>query len=175
MKRVSRALFGLLVLFASPALWAKGDMVLIEVKAKALSAPIKITDTKIQEFSVWAGPGVNGSGLKEADGFIAEWKKGAVAEPPAELERYELSFYAGCRTAANCLGDRPSLVYVVSYAYAPLSNRGFIYLPGKGEASYSLNVRTIYHGPQVEGHWFFATDSWENFVRPLIAKARKST
>jgi hypothetical protein len=38
MKRVSIAVFGLLVLFASPALWAKGDMVLIEVKAKALSA-----------------------------------------------------------------------------------------------------------------------------------------
>jgi hypothetical protein len=47
------------------ALWAKGDMVLIELKGKALSAPIKITDAKIQEFNVWAGPGVNGSGLNE--------------------------------------------------------------------------------------------------------------
>ena len=42
-------------------LWAKGDMVLIEVKGGTLTAPLKIIDPKIQEFNVWAGPGVNGA------------------------------------------------------------------------------------------------------------------
>ena len=55
MKRISVAMFGLLILILAPALWAKGDMVLIEVKAKSLRAPIEITDPKIQEFNVWAG------------------------------------------------------------------------------------------------------------------------
>lgn len=174
MKRISVAMFGLLILLLAPVLWAKGDMVLIEVKAKSLRAPIKITDTKIQEFNVWAGPGVNDAGLQEAEGFIADWKKGAVAEPPTGLERYELSFYAGCVTDRHCLGERPSLVYVVTYAYAPSSDHGFIYLPGRGDAQYKLNGATIYHGPWVDGHWFFATESWETFVRPLIVKATRT-
>ena len=173
MKRMAIAMFGLLMLFFGPVLSAKGDMVLIEVKAKSLRAPIKITDTKIQEFNVWAGPGVNGVGLREAEGFVADWKKGVVAEPPAGLERYELSFYAGCVTDPRCLGEYPTLVYVVTYAYAPSSEHGFIYLPGKGEPLYNLNGGTIYHGAQVDGHWFFATESWETFVRPLIAKAKR--
>src|ERR1700680_3946119 len=147
-------------------------MVLMESKGGPLTTPIKITDPQIQEFSVWAGPGVNGTGLPNATGFIVDWQKGVLAQPPAGLQHYEVSFYAGCRTVPNdprCLAEPHSLVYVVFYDSDPSSKRGFIYLPGKGEASYWLNVHTILHG--VEGHWFFAADSWERFVRPLIANA----
>jgi len=167
MRLVLATVFGLLVLFIAPAAsWAKGDMVLIEIKGASLTAPLKITDPKIQESNVWAGPGVNGSTVENAEGFIADWWKGAVAQPADGVPRYELSFYAGCRTAPSCLGETPILVYVVSYAYDASSKRGFIYLPGT-----SRNVSTIYHGKDVEGHWFLATDAWQDFVRPLIAKA----
>jgi hypothetical protein len=180
MKRLSAAQLVLFVLFIAffmaPVLWAKGDMVLIEVRAKALTSPIKITDPKIQEFTVWAGPGVNGAGLEDASGFIADWKQGAVAAPPAGLTRYKLSFYWGCRTiqTAGCPEERPVLCYVAFYAFDPASPRGFVYVPGRGEASYVLNVGTIYHGPRVEGHWFHASDAWERFARPIIATARRS-
>lgn len=139
--------------------------------------PVQITDPRIQEFNVWAGPGVNGAGLEDAEGFIVYWKKAAVAAPPVGLKHYEVSFYAGCRTEPSCLGERPRLDYVVvvSYDYNPSSKRGFIYLPGKGDASYSLNLGTITHVSRVEGRWFFALDSWESFVRPLIARAKASS
>jgi len=44
----------LILLFAlavSAPLWAKGDMVLIEVKGTTLPTPIRITDRKIQDFT----------------------------------------------------------------------------------------------------------------------------
>ena len=168
----SAAVFGAVALFmVSAPLSAKGDMVLIEVKGGTLTTPVKITDSKIQEFTVWAGPGVNGAGLANADGFIIDWQRGVLAEPPAGLQDYEVSFYAGCRTDPGCMAEPPSLVYVVRYEYDPSSKRGFVYLPGKGEALYGLNTRTIWHGPGVEGHWFVAADSWERFVGPLIVKA----
>jgi hypothetical protein len=59
----------------------------------------------------------------------------------------------------------------VFYDYHPSSKRGFVSLPGKGEPWYEVKVRTIWHGTDVEGHWFPATDSWESFVRPIIADA----
>src|SRR5665213_229078 len=56
----SVAVFGLLVsLVVTPAMSAKGDMVLIEVKGGTLAEPIKIADPRISEFNVWAGAGVN--------------------------------------------------------------------------------------------------------------------
>lgn len=175
MKRVSAVLFGLFVLSMVPtSSSAKGDMVLIEIKGKALTRPIKITDPRIQEFNVWSGPGVNHTTLENAQGFIIDWHSG-TASPPSGLERYEVSFYAGCNSIPNdpqCLAVKPSLAYVVSYDYDPSSKRGYVYLPRRGEPWFELNSGTIWHGSGIDGHWYLATDSWENFVRPLIAKAR---
>jgi hypothetical protein len=53
------------------------------------------------------------------------------------------------------------------YDYDASSKRGFVYLPGKGEQWYALDINLVYHG--LEGHWFNATDSWTGFVRTLIA------
>jgi hypothetical protein len=155
-------------------IWAKGDTVVIEVQGGALTTPLKITDPRIQDFNIWSGPGVNGATLENATGFIIDWPAGVVAPAPAGLQHYEISFYEGCRVPNDwCRAEKPSLAYVVFYDYDPSSKRGFVYLPGKGEPWYVMNVRSIWHGDGVEGHWFLAADSWEGFVRPLIAKCRK--
>ena len=160
--------------FVVSALWAKGDMVLIEVKGATLPTPIRITDPKVQDFTPWAGPGVNGARAPNAEGFIVDWRAGVVsqqaAQPAPGLQHYEISFYEGCRTGndSNCLTEKPHLVYVVSYDYDPSSPRGFVYLPGKGDPSYYLNLGTI--ARWVEGNWFLAAKSWEEFVRPVIEK-----
>jgi len=164
----------LAILIAPARLWGKGDMVLIEVKGGALRSPIRITDTRIQEFNVWAGPGVNNATLENAKGFIIDWHSGTASPPPSGLERYEVSFYAGCNSIPDdpqCLAEQPRLAYVVSYDYDSSSKRGYVYLPRRGERWFKLNGGTIWHGPGIEGHWFLATDSWEEFVRPFIAKA----
>jgi hypothetical protein len=171
-------------------LWAKGDTVLIEVNGPTLSAPIQITDPRIQEFNVWAGPGASAGNIEDAEGFIVEWRA-RVAQPPAGLQHYQVSFYAGCKTAPraagvapglsaaailrnnpSCLGEKPRLAYVVSYDYDASSKRGFVYLPRYGEPWWEVNSQHIYRGNAIDGHWFLATDSWDRFVRPVIAAAQ---
>ena len=111
---MTRSLAILALLFSltvSVPLWAKGDTVLIEVKGETLSTPIKITDPKIEGFTPWAGPGVNGARVPDAEGFIVDWHSGVVTQHAAGLQHYEVSFYAGCRTApvprrvSPCTGD----------------------------------------------------------------------
>jgi hypothetical protein len=41
-----------------------------------------------------------------------------------------------------------------------------MYLPGRGEEHYALNVSSIIH--DVEGHWFYASDAWQRLVMPLV-------
>jgi hypothetical protein len=171
--------FGLFAsLTVSAPLWAKGNMVRIELKGGTLAAPIEITDVKLmEEFHFWDGPGINGVTLEKAErGSIIDWKAGIVAQPPAGLRRYEVSFYMGCRTinSPECLAEKPRLAYVVFFDYDPSSKRGFIYLPGEVDhpSLEAIDSSTIWRGPGVAGHWFWATDSWTDFVRSLIADPR---
>ena len=105
----SVAMFGLLASFTMCApLWAKGDMVLIEITGADLKAPLKITDPKIQEFNIWAGPGASAGGVEDTEGFIINWRAGVVQQLPAGLQHYRVSFYAGCNTRPNdpdCLAE----------------------------------------------------------------------
>jgi hypothetical protein len=154
--------------------WAKGDMVLVEIIGGSLPSTTKITDTKIDDFNIWAGPGVNGAGLEQAEGFIIDWKAGVAPQPQPGVEHYQVAFYAGCRTIPDdpkCLREKPSLAYVVLYDYDRRSKQGFVYLPRSGEPWGDLNEGSIWHGSGIEGHWFHATDAWQSFLEPILAKA----
>ncbi len=176
--RFAAALLGLVSMFgASSPLLAKGRMVRIEISGGTLISPLKIADERrLEEFVFWDGPGMNGAVLENAErGSIIDWKTGIVAQHPADLQRYEVSFYwMGCptRNPGYCGDGVPVVAYVVFYEYDASSKRGFVYLPGEGErALWALDDSTIYRGPGVAGHWFRATTSWADFVGPLIAKA----
>jgi hypothetical protein len=163
------AVIGLVASFAlSAPLWAKGDMVLVKISGATLKSPIEITDSKIQELNIWAGPGVTsaqgGAQREDTEGFIIDWQAGVAAQRPNGLRHYEVSFYTGCRTD-------PNRDYGVSYDYEPSAKRGFVYLPGRGDPFYYVNIGSVgHHG--LEGNWFLATASWEDFVRPRIANAQ---
>jgi hypothetical protein len=64
---------------------------------------------------------------------------------------------------------------VASYAFNPASAQGYVYLPGRGDDAFRLNGAAMYHGHGFEGHWLRATEEWEKFARPLIAKAKATT
>lgn len=106
------------------------------------------------------------NGVEQTEGFVIDWSRGAVAQPPLGLRRYEISFYSDFRQKEG------SVIYSVSYAYDPSSRKGFIYLPGRNDASFRINTSTMWHGHGLEGNWFFATSEWESFVRPLIERAK---
>lgn len=108
------------------------------------------------------------NGVEQTEGFIIQWLKGVVKEPPTGLQHYEVSFYTNGES--NQLPGQ--LSYVVSYAYDPSTTQGYVYLPGRADELFKFNS-AIWHGHGFEGNWSLATISWESFVRPLIAKAKQ--
>ncbi len=156
--------FAFLSLIIPARSFAKGHTSKITIKGADLKTPIEITDFrnfKDVDINVWAGPGVTVNGKEQTEGFIADWSQ-PVTEPPKGLQRYEVSFYA------KFPDER--LVYVVLYGYDPATERGYVYLPGRGDDWYGLNTRTILRG--VEGHWYRASTGWDTVMRPLIAGAK---
>jgi hypothetical protein len=163
MKGLFTSVLSLLLMVGIPAsLSAKGRTVRITIKGTDLKTPIEITDpTILANFNVWTGPGTSSN---EGKGLIVDWSQGTISPPPKGLPLYEVLFYADFGNQE----ERP--VYVVSYEYDPSTQRGYVYLPGKGDKRWQLNVRSIFRS--VEGNWFGAWSVWENVARPLIAKAK---
>jgi hypothetical protein len=151
-----------LLLGTATRLFAKGETVKITITGFDLRAPIEIADPQVlRRFNVWAGPGTGSTepGFNpNVPSFVVDWSYGSVSNVPDRLTSYEVSFYA------KLPSER--LVYVVYYMYDPSARRGYVYLPGKDDEFYRLNISTIYHG--VEGHWFRAWSAWDDVAAPLI-------
>jgi hypothetical protein len=154
---------------ASASVFAKGPTTRIVLTAPTLASPIEITDSSaLSTFAVWSGPGVQVNSQAETRGFIAEWAEGAVTDRPRGLPRYEVSFYA--KYANRPLDSQQEhLSYVVLYE-PDRQGGGYVYLPGKGDPHYALNVGTIFRGH--EGHWFRATDARNRAVRTALKGSR---
>ena len=149
---------------------AKGATTKIMIEGVDLAKPIEITDRKaLSNFQVWTGPGTfstqPGFNANEP-GFIINCPQGEVTQLPQALRRYQVSFYSD-----DLPNDRA--IYVVYYAVSPGSEHGYVYLPGKSDEWYRLNVSSIARG--VEGKWFHAWSIWESIARPLIKKARANS
>jgi hypothetical protein len=156
MRKAAAALVLLAAVIAPASLVAKGPTLRIAIRAAHLTAPIEITDATVRTFDVWSGPGAFVNGVEQKEGFIIDWFSGVVPERPAALQEYYVSFYADHQ------GER--VIYAVSYEYDPSTNRGYVYLPGKGDDRYQLNTSSIHrHG--LEGNWFRATRAWDDFMR----------
>ncbi len=158
-------LFVFLLLVIPAQVFAKGDISKITIQGGDLKTPILITDPKtLAHFNVWSGPGSSWSGGKPAptwvETLIIDWSQD-VTEHPKGLQRYEVSCYAKL--------PNERLIYVVFYEYDPVTERGYIYLPGRTDEWYRLNVGTIGRG--VEGRWFRASSEWDSIARPLILDA----
>lgn len=168
MKRILAVAFAIaLLLIPASRLLAKGATTRIVIEGGDLAKPIEITDRNIlANFHVWAGAGTSSSqhGFDpKAPSFIIDWSQGSVAELPQALQKYQVSFYSD-----ELSKQRP--VYVVNYAICRGSEKGLVYLPGKSDEWWGLNVGSILRG--VEGKWFHAWSKWEAVARPLIEKAR---
>lgn len=167
MKRILAVAFIVSLFLIVPSrFFAKGATTKIMIEGADLAKPIEITDRKVlANFNVWTGPGTfsTQSGFNaNAPGFIIDWSQGSVTQLPQALRRYQVSFYS------NELSERA--IYVVYYAVAPGSEQGYVYLPGKSDEWWRLNVTSIARG--VEGKWFHAWSTWESIARPLIKKVR---
>jgi hypothetical protein len=166
-KKAAVVLF-LLMAFISVTASAKGRTVKVVIAGGHLAHPIVLAEDTVKQFGVWAGAGVTIDGVPQTSGFIIDWSQGAIEPPKEGLARYTVSFYAGCKVGQDfgCNTETPLLSYVVVYAHEPSAGKGYVYLPGKNEEWYSLNIQSIFR--KLEGQWFQATPEWERIVNPLI-------
>jgi hypothetical protein len=142
----------------------------ITIEGAALATAVNISDPSIRDFEVWSGLGTQswsgepgqGTRLDNGEGFIVEWLKGSFTDRPSDIETYKVSFHV------NYQGKESP--YTVTYGYNPSTREGYVYLPGKGEQAYALNTSMIYRG--VEGKWLRATSKWNEFVIPIIDRAK---
>jgi hypothetical protein len=153
-------------LVSASLLCAKAPILAVTISGGGLPKPIEITESAvIESFNIWSGPGnfkiENGVRTPIVrDGSIL-WSQGIVSDRPKGPPEYEISFN----------GSSPEhRLYVLLYRYDPSAHFGYVYLPGKGEEWYDVNVHTIYRG--VEGHWFRTSGAFVELVQPLIEKAK---
>jgi len=154
MKRILIALVAVpLILVAAPkTAWAKGATSKITISGGGLTSEIEVTDPRILDISnVWYGKFLDRS-------------KGAVKEPPRGLRTYEVWFYI--KFSANDVRKR----YVVYYSPDPSTGHGYVYLPGKGQPWYWLNVSALFQDGR-DGKWSYASPAWEDLIKPVIADA----
>lgn len=170
-KTLAAAVAFLLALTIPTPLFAKGLTTRITLKSADLT--IEITDPIIlSNFNVWSGAGTWMNDVEGTEGFIIDWPAGVVRERPAGLQRFEVSFYVKY-VNRPLEGQQEQLAYVVSYDYNPAAEEGYVYLPGKADEWFRLNIRAIGRGRR-EGNWFRAASVWQQVVRPLIARANSS-
>jgi hypothetical protein len=106
---------------------------------------------------------------EQTEGFIVDWARGVVRERPDGLPRYEVSFYAK-HANRRLESQEEHLAYVVSYAFDAARGEGYVYLPGKDDAHYALNVGTIFR--EREGYWFRATEAWNRAAMKALSGHR---
>jgi len=157
------SIFGIL---APVALSAKGETTRITITGNRPDQSITIREpATLAAFNVWSGrgsfSGPSGHETEGTEGFIIDWLAGPVASRPGGLRQYEVKFYVRHRNAAA-----DQLAYVVLYEANASLSEGFVYLPGRSDQTYWLNVQAISRG--VEGHWFRANPAWQNVVGQLL-------
>ena len=168
MTRAISATFCLLAIYSAAAVvYAKGATTRITITGAELQSPVEISDPDaLKNFDVWSGPGTFANGVERTTGFIIDWASGAVTDRPIGLRTFDLSFYV--RYANRPFAEQTDqLAYIVSYAVDSTTGQGYVYLPGKADAPYRLNTKSIYRGR--EGHWFRATVQWQQVFRDVVA------
>jgi hypothetical protein len=168
---VATVVFAVL-LVASPD--AKGSTTRILIKDLALGTVSEITNRSVlDQFHVWAGRGTysgapGGQNTEGTQGFIIDWPAGVVEQRPDGLRRYEVRFYVAPRRqgAVTALdASLEELAYVVLYENDPSTGQGYVYLPGKSDEHFHLNVRSIHRG--LEGQWLRASSAWQKAIAAL--------
>ena len=138
MKLRARLLFGLLVLALGSTLLGKGPTVKLTVTGPGVDHPVEITDSRAL-----------------ANVYSNDWFAAPAAGPSTKLPRYVVSFHVDLER-----GQGVRVMYAVRYVHDPATGEGFVYLPGRGDEMYKLNVTTIMR-EGVDGRWYRASKNWD--------------
>jgi hypothetical protein len=144
------ALYIALVLGASVRLDAKGPTVKLTITGPGLAAPIEIVEPSVLDGSnVFAGS------------FLGETLQVA---PHVETPAYTVSFHV---QSPEWMRRPVKAMYAVSVARDARTGALWLYLPGRGEAGYALNVGTILRDGQ-DGQWHRPPHTWAAAVAKYV-------
>ncbi|HEV8393350.1 MAG TPA: hypothetical protein VGQ37_03705 [Vicinamibacterales bacterium] len=148
MRRCFVIAFALLV--TSIGLEAKGTTVKLTLTGPGLAAPVEIVEPSIlNQSNVWGGS------------FIGETLD---AEPPVKQPIYTVSFDV---LPPERLHEPARTMYTVSLARDARSGALLLYLPGRGEPGYWLNVRSMLRDGQ-DGYWHRPPAAWASAVAKYL-------
>ncbi len=88
--------------------WSNGETVKIIIDGDSISSPIEFTSPEIvRQFNIWNGPGVSTRGPDgvthppaymnpdNTSGRFIDWPRGKATDPPAAMQRLEVTFFIG--------------------------------------------------------------------------------
>ena len=135
-------------LLASIGLDAKGETIKLTITGPGLAAPVEVVEPAILAGSnVFAGS------------FIGETVDTA---PQVKVAVYTVSF------DVQPPQNRPvKTAYAVLVAHDARTGALWLYLPGRGEAGYGLNVGTILRDGQ-DGHWHRPPAAWASALAKYL-------
>ena len=149
-----RLLLVLPLLALSVGLQAKGSTVKLTLTGPGLAAPVEIVDSAILDGSnVYAGS------------FLGETQQ---AVPSVETPIYTLSFHV---QSPEWMRRPVKAMYAVSVARDARTGALWLYLPGRGESGYALNVGTILREGQ-DGHWHRPPQAWALALAKYLPRPR---
>ncbi len=154
MKRVTLAVFLVVFCLAPATVQAKGNLSKAIITGSFLNSPVVVTDPTT---------------LDAVDPFQAQFidqTRGVRAAPPADDPRYRVEVYFEIFLDKDTGKDR--LGYVFDYVPGKNGEAGWIYLPGKSDADFSLNQGTIIQGIW-DGNWSYASPGWEQKASRILA------
>ncbi len=120
---------------------AKGETVRLSITGPDLTEPLVVTDAAAL-VHVWS------------NGFIGP----VSGAPDTSLPRYQVSFHV-----LPARSTTVRVMYVVHFVVDPHTNEGFVYLPGRGEDGYRLNVSTMLRETD-DGRWHRAPQAWSRAI-----------
>jgi hypothetical protein len=123
------------------SLAAKAPTVRLTIAGPDLPSPVETTNPKA---------------LASIGSFIG----GSSEEPDKALPRYLVTFYVRW---ANGSEETIKPKYVVTYVRDPRTGRGFVYLPGRGEEGYAMNVGAMERDGR-DGRWHIAEAEWSDAI-----------
>ena len=137
-------------LLTSIGLEAKGATVKLTITGPGLTAPVEIVERGIVDQSnVWEGS------------FIG---KRLEAAPQVTLPLYTVTFDVQLPEWQRAGVRR---MYTVSVVRDPRGGGLLLYLPGRGEPGYGLNVSTMLRDTQ-DGHWHRPPAAWASLVAEYL-------
>lgn len=126
---------------------------------------------------------VNGPGLRrnveitdreaiKANVFGGEFMTTPAEEPDRSWPRYRVAFHVNSRERGV------HLAYAVVYVRNPKTGEGYVYLPGRGEGDYGLNISTIIRDgtaspgaqPARDGQWQHADADWSRALNAHLPR-----